>query len=42
MKLLFLLSEFSGLEMIISKGIWKPMGVPTIYRIIERTNKKII
>ena len=40
MKLLFLLSEFSGLEMIISKGIWKPMGVPTIYRIIERTNKK--
>ena len=38
LRLSFLLSEFSGLEMIIKK-VWKPTGVPTIYRIIENINK---
>ena len=39
MRLLFLLSEFSGLEMIVKNKVWKPTGVPTIYRIIENVNK---
>ncbi len=39
MRVLFLLSEFSGLEMIVKKKVWKPTGVPTIYRVIENVNK---
>ena len=36
MKVLFISRLFSGLETSIINDIWKPTGVPTIYKMIER------
>lgn len=40
MKILFLISEFSGLKKSIKKSIWDPTGAPTIYRLIEELDKR--
>ena len=39
MKIIYLLSEFSGLEKILDEKKWVPTGVPTIHKIIEYTNR---
>lgn len=40
MKILFLISEFSGLKKSIKNSIWDPTGAPTIYRLIEELDKR--
>ena len=35
MKIMFVVSLFSGLESSVSKARWKPSGVPTIYKLIN-------
>lgn len=39
MKILYICRIFSGLELSIKSGIWKPTGVPTIYKILEYFDK---
>ena len=39
MKIIYLLSEFSGLEKVLDEKRWVPTGVPTIHKIIEYTNR---
>ena len=39
MKIIYLLSEFSGFEKILDEKKWVPTGVPTIHKIIEYTNR---
>ena len=40
MKILFLISEFSGLKNSIKYSKWDPTGAPTIYRLIEEVDKR--
>jgi len=40
MKVLYSTRLFSGLESSFINGIWKPTGVPTIYRVIETLDNK--
>ena len=40
MKILFLISEFSGLKKSIKNSVWDPTGAPTIYRLIEELDKR--
>jgi glycosyltransferase involved in cell wall biosynthesis len=40
MKILYCTRLFSGLETSLLSGVWRPTGVPTIYKIIEELDKK--
>ena len=42
MKVLFVTRLFSGLESTAKSSKWKPTGVPTIYKIIERISNSPI
>lgn len=42
MRILFLTSFYSGLKKSIETGLWKPTGMPAIYKLIERLEEKDI
>ena len=39
MRLLYVVRLFSGLEDGLCEGVWRPRGVPTIYRMIEALDR---
>ncbi len=39
MRILYTVRLFSGLEDGLREGIWRPRGVPTIYRMIEALDR---
>ena len=39
MKILYICRIFSGLELSLKTNVWKPTGVPTIYKLLEYFDK---